>query len=63
MDVLAFEQSMFRTMVFKRFQTDEIDIDGVRYEVSNAVNQDHFDCKEKFMNIIRQSSRVGIETT
>ena len=44
---------MFRTMVFKRLQTDEIDIDGVRYEVSNAVNQDHFDCKEKFMNIIR----------
>ena len=40
-------------MIFKRVPLDEIDIDGVRYEVPNAVNQDHFDCKEKFMNIIR----------
>ena len=48
-------------MVFKRLATDEIDIDGIRYEVSNAVNQDHFDCKEKFMNIITHLD-VGYES-
>ena len=40
-------------MVFKRLQTDFIEIDGISYEVTNSANQDHFDCKEKFMNIIR----------
>ena len=44
---------MFRTMVFKRLQEDFIQIDGVTYEVTNSANQDHFDCKEKFLNIIR----------
>lgn len=39
-------------MVFKRLQTDFIEIDGVSYEVSNSANQDHFDCKEKFLNLI-----------
>ena len=39
-------------MVFKRCQDDYIDINGVRFEVVNAVNQDHFACKENFMNII-----------
>lgn len=39
-------------MVFKRLQEDFIEIDGIKYEVTNSANQDHFDCKEKFMNII-----------
>ena len=39
-------------MVFKRLQADFIQIDGVTYEVTNSANQDHFDCKEKFLNII-----------
>ena len=42
---------MFRTMVFSRVQEDFIVIDGVTYEVTNSANNDHFDCKEKFMNI------------
>jgi len=50
--VVAYEQSIFRTMVFKRLQTDFIEIDGIKYEVTNSANQDHFDCKEKFLNII-----------
>lgn len=40
-------------MVFLRVQTDFIEIDGQTYEVPNSANQDHFDCKEKFLNIIR----------
>lgn len=36
--LLAYEQSMFRTMVFKRLQEDFIVIDGVTYEVSNSAN-------------------------
>lgn len=40
-------------MVFKRVQTDFIEIDQIKREVPNSANQDHFDCKEKFMNIIR----------
>lgn len=39
-------------MVFKRLQTDFIEIDGIKYEVTNSANQDHFDCKEKFLNLI-----------
>jgi len=27
-------------------------IDGNKYEVTNAVNHDHFDCKGKFLGII-----------
>lgn len=50
---VAYDQSMFRTMVFKRLQEDFIVIDGVTYEVSNSANQDHFDCKEKFLNIFQ----------
>ena len=42
---------MFRTMVFSRVQEDFIVIDGVTFEVTNSANNDHFDCKEKFMNI------------
>ena len=40
-------------MVFQRLQQDFIEIDGISYEVTNSANQDHFDCKEKFLNIIR----------
>ena len=40
-------------MVFKRLQEDFIVIDGISYEVTNSANQDHFDCKEKFMNIFQ----------
>mmetsp|Transcript_46190 Transcript_46190/g.61151 ORF Transcript_46190/g.61151 Transcript_46190/m.61151 type:complete len:529 (+) Transcript_46190:35-1621(+) len=47
----SYDQNIFRTMVFKRVQDDFIKIDGVTYEVVNSVNQDHFDCKEKFLNI------------
>ena len=39
-------------MVFKRLQVEYIEIDGVTYEVNNSWNQDHFDCKEKFLNFI-----------
>ena len=39
-------------MCFKRVQDDWIEIDGIKYEVTNSWNQDHFDCKEKFLNII-----------
>ena len=38
-------------MVFSRVQEDFIVIDGVTFEVTNSANNDHFDCKEKFMNI------------
>jgi hypothetical protein len=50
---VAYDQTIFRTMVFKRLQADFIEIDGKSYEVTNSCNQDHFDCKEKFLNIIR----------
>ena len=42
-------------MVFVRLVggIDEIEIDGIKYEVPNNINSDHFDCKEKFLNIIR----------
>ena len=43
---------MFRTMVFSRVQEDFIVIDGVTYEVTNSANNDHFACKESFMNIM-----------
>lgn len=33
-----YEQFVFRTMVFKRLQEDFIEIDGIKYEVSNSVN-------------------------
>lgn len=39
-------------MVFKRLQVEYIEIDGVTYEVANSWNQDHFDCKEKFLNLM-----------
>lgn len=38
-------------MVFKNVQEDFIVIDGVTYEVTNSANNDHFACKESFMNI------------
>lgn len=40
-------------MVFTRVPLDTIVIDGISYEVTNSSNQDHFDCKDKFLNIIR----------
>ncbi len=39
-------------MVFAQVQPDWIEIDGVTYELTNAVKMDHFDCKEKFLYII-----------
>jgi len=48
----SYEQSIFRTMVFAQVQPDWIEIDGVTYELTNAVKMDHFDCKEKFLYII-----------
>jgi hypothetical protein len=51
--VLAYEQFVFRTMIFKRLQSDIMDIDGKQYEVTNSANQDHFGCKETFLNLIQ----------
>lgn len=39
----AYEQRIIRTMFFERCET--IRIDGKLYEVSNASNVDHFNCK------------------
>lgn len=49
----AYEQWGFRTMVFARVPLDTIVIDGITYEVTQACNWDHNDCKVKFLNIIR----------
>merc|ERR1712110_216831 len=49
----SYDQSMFRTMVFKNLREDYIDIDGVRHEVTPSWNSDHFACKETFLNIVR----------
>lgn len=48
----VYEQQYFRTMIFRRLQTDIMEIDGNQYEVTNSANQDHFNCKEQFLNII-----------
>lgn len=39
-------------MIFRRLQTDIMEIDGNQYEVTNSANTDHFNCKEQFLNII-----------
>ena len=31
--MIAYDQAMFRTMVFKNVRDDNMEIDGVRYEV------------------------------
>jgi len=48
----SYDQFIFRTMVFRRLTDDFIVIDGERHEVPASINFDHFDCKEKFLNII-----------
>lgn len=49
----AYEQNFVRTMVFKRCQVEWIEIDGIKYEVTNSANQDHFDCKAKLLEIFQ----------
>ena len=34
----GYDQSIFRTMVFKRLQSDEMEIDGKTYIVTNSCN-------------------------
>jgi len=56
----SYDQNIFRTMIFKRVTTEFIVIDGHQYEVSNSVNLDHWDCKEKFLGLITKIEE-GIE--
>ena len=58
--ITAYDQNIFRTMIFKRVTTEFIVIDGNQYEVSNSVNLDHWDCKEKFLGLITKIEE-GIE--
>ena len=45
-------------MVFFRVPEDSIKIDGIEYEVTNSCNQDHFACKEKFLDIVLHIATV-----
>lgn len=45
----AYEQRVMRTMFFERCES--IKIDGKLYEVSNASNVDHFNCKQHMCQI------------
>lgn len=56
----SYEQNIFRTMIFLKVPDDFIKIDGNTYEVPTSVNFDHFDCKEKFYNII-QHIEMGMD--
>lgn len=46
--------------MFKRCQVEWIEIDGIKYEVTNSANQDHFDCKSKLLEIF-QTIEMNLE--
>jgi len=44
---IAYDQIILRTMFFERCSDTGIFIvDGIKYDVSNAANIDHFNCKQ-----------------